>query len=64
MKVHPGVLTNTPYKTQTNESDSTEDCSSHSVSRNTRQQEEKLAQEKSDGTDPLDVLAEAPDTSV
>uniref|UniRef100_A0A3P9LYT0 Si:ch211-212k18.5 n=1 Tax=Oryzias latipes TaxID=8090 RepID=A0A3P9LYT0_ORYLA len=64
MKVHPGVLTNTPYKTQTNENDSIEDCGSYSVSRNTRQQEEKLAHEKSDGTDPLDLLTETPDTSV
>ncbi len=59
MKTHPGVLTNTSSKAQTNDNDTAEDCSSHSANKNLGQQEEKqgLAKspEKGDSTDPLPV---------
>ena len=69
MKVHPGVLTNTPSKAQTNETDFVEDRGSHSANKSSGEQDEKqgLTQEKGDSTDPLsisvasDVTAEAMD---
>ncbi|XP_061565863.1 sal-like protein 4 [Cololabis saira] len=71
MKVHPGALTNTPSKAQTNESDIVEDRGSHSANKNSGEQEEKqgLAQEKGDSTEPLptsvasDVTVEATDST-
>ncbi|XP_036969293.1 sal-like protein 3 isoform X2 [Acanthopagrus latus] len=41
MKTHPGALTNTPSKAQTNDNDIVEDRSAHSANKNTGQQEEK-----------------------
>ncbi|XP_070786313.1 sal-like protein 2 [Enoplosus armatus] len=59
MKTHPGALTNTPSKAQTNDNDTAEDHSSHSANKNAGQQEEKqgLAKspEKGDSTDPLPI---------
>ncbi|XP_044197373.1 sal-like protein 4 [Thunnus albacares] len=61
MKTHPGVLTNTPSKAQTNDNDNdiVEDHSSHSANKNPGQQEEKqgLAKspEKGGSTDPLPI---------
>ncbi|XP_030287925.1 sal-like protein 2 [Sparus aurata] len=56
MKTHPGALTNTPSKAQTNDNDIVEDRSAHSANKNPGQQEEKqgLAKspEKGDSTDP------------
>ncbi|XP_073330739.1 uncharacterized protein [Pagrus major] len=56
MKTHPGALTNTPSKAQTNDNDIAEDRSAHSANKNPGQQEEKqgLAKslEKGDSTDP------------
>jgi len=71
MKTHPGVLTNTPCKAQTNENDFAEDPGSHSTNKNSRQQDEKqgLAPEKGDSSNPLpvsvgsDVAAETTDTT-
>lgn len=55
MKTHPGALTNTPSKAQTNDNDIVEDRSAHSANKNPGQQEEKqgLAKspEKGDSTD-------------
>ncbi|GAA6228128.1 sal-like protein 2 [Lates japonicus] len=74
MKTHPGALTSTPSKAQTNDSDVAEDRRSHSASKNPGQQDEKqgLAKspEKGDSTDPLpvsvgsDVAGEPMDTTV
>ncbi|KAI3376365.1 hypothetical protein L3Q82_016843, partial [Scortum barcoo] len=59
MKTHPGVLTNTVSKAQTNDNDTAEDCSSHSVNNNPRQQDEKQGLAKSpkkgDSMDPLPI---------
>ncbi|XP_070711205.1 sal-like protein 2 [Pempheris klunzingeri] len=61
MKTHPGALTNTPSKAQTNDNDIAEDHTSNSASKNSGQQEEKqgLAKspEKGDSTDPLPISA-------
>ncbi|XP_030609707.1 sal-like protein 4 [Archocentrus centrarchus] len=73
MKTHPGVLTSTPSKAQTNDNDFAEDRTSHSSSKNPGQQDENQglvkSPEKGDGTDPLlnsvgcDVADEAMDTT-
>ncbi|KAM7366345.1 hypothetical protein PAMP_015793 [Pampus punctatissimus] len=59
MKTHPGALTNTPSKAQTNDNDIAEDHGSHSANKNPGQQEEKqgLAKspEKGVSTDPLPI---------
>ncbi|KAM9335243.1 uncharacterized protein ABDE67_020207 [Symphorus nematophorus] len=56
MKTHPGVLTNTPSKAQTNDNDIVEDRSSHSANNNSEQQEEKQGlAEKGDSTDSLPI---------
>ncbi|XP_031706465.1 sal-like protein 2 [Anarrhichthys ocellatus] len=59
MKTHPGVLTNTPSKAQTNDTDIVEDRSSHATNKNRVQKEEEqgLAKspEKGDATDPLPI---------
>ncbi|XP_028285223.1 sal-like protein 4 [Parambassis ranga] len=61
MKTHPGVLTNTPSKAQTNDSDFAEDRSSHSANKNPGQQDEKQELAKSseigDATDPPEINA-------
>ncbi|TDG99697.1 hypothetical protein EPR50_G00196590 [Perca flavescens] len=74
MKTHPGALTNTPSKAQTNDTDIVEDHNSHSANKKTGQEEEKqgLAKsfEKDDSTDPLpisvvpSVAGESMDTTV
>ncbi|XP_069025926.1 sal-like protein 2 [Embiotoca jacksoni] len=73
MKTHPGALTNTPSKAQTNDNDFAEDRSSHAANKNSGQPDEKqgLAKspEKGDSTDPpptgvgCDVAGEAVDTT-
>lgn len=56
MKTHPGALTSTPSKTQTNDNDIGEDRNLSSANKNPGQQEEKQgltkSEEKGDGTDP------------
>lgn len=74
MKTHPGALTNTSSKAQTNDNDIAEDHSSHSANKNPGQQEEKqgLAKspEKGGSKDPLpisvgsDEVGEPMDTTV
>lgn len=74
MKTHPGALTNTSSKAQTNDNDIAEDHSSHSANKNRGEQEEKqgLAKspEKGDSTDPptisvgSDEAGEPMDTAV
>lgn len=74
MKTHPGALTNTPSKAQTNDNDAAVDRSSHSANKNPGQQEEKQGLAKSprkgDSSDPLpvsvgsDVAGETMDTTV
>lgn len=74
MKTHPGALTNTPSKAQTNDNDAVVDRSSHLASKNPGSQEERQGLAKSprkgDSTDPLpvdvgsDVAGEPMDTTV
>uniref|UniRef100_A0A665V773 Si:ch211-212k18.5 n=1 Tax=Echeneis naucrates TaxID=173247 RepID=A0A665V773_ECHNA len=74
MKTHPGALTSTPSKAQTNDNDIAEDRSSHSANKTPTKQDDKpgLAKspEKGDSTDPLpisvgpDVAGEPMDTAV
>ncbi|XP_022619827.1 sal-like protein 2 [Seriola dumerili] len=74
MKTHPGALTSTPSKAQTNDNDIAEDHSSHSANKTPTQQDEKqgLAKspEKGDSTDPppvsvgSEVVGEPMDTTV
>uniref|UniRef100_A0A3Q3WW40 C2H2-type domain-containing protein n=1 Tax=Mola mola TaxID=94237 RepID=A0A3Q3WW40_MOLML len=59
MKNHPGVLSNTPSKAQTNDKDIAEDHSSRSANKNLDQQEEKQgltkSPEKGGSTDPQPI---------
>ncbi|XP_029310637.1 sal-like protein 4 [Cottoperca gobio] len=59
MKTHPGALTNTPSKAQTNDTDIAEDRCSDSANKNPGQQEENQGSakspEKGDSTDPLPI---------
>uniref|UniRef100_A0A3Q3ILS0 C2H2-type domain-containing protein n=1 Tax=Monopterus albus TaxID=43700 RepID=A0A3Q3ILS0_MONAL len=61
MKIHPGVLTNTPSKAQTNDIDVLVDRSSHSTSKLRGQQDERQgftkSPEKGDSTDPPPISA-------
>lgn len=60
MKTHPGALTNTSSKAQTNDTETAADPGSHSAN-NPGQQEEKQGLTKSprkgDGTDPPEISA-------
>lgn len=65
MKTHPGALSNTPSKAQTNDNDIAEDRSSHSANKNQEQQEEKQgltkSPEKGDSTEPISVASSVAD---